>query len=203
MQDPIHIATKFRNRFLSKLAKLKMRDYSISDQDLIDLIESKSKIEHNLIRCDGNPKDNQNYPSCLRISSQTALNLLERHESAKGTYVYLSLSRLIISGLIEKSTKIEDRLLNIWTVAFTCRIWWTWIQQMELNDISDNHLESIATIKLNSFITKPTFWCIEINAHTLLYIVLLVIIERDCPSKRSIHLFFVYKFQREVVYEEM
>ena len=178
MQDPIHIATKFRNRLLSKVAKLKMGDYSISDQDLIDLIESKSKIEHNLVRCDVNPKDKQNYPSCLRISSQTVLNLLERDESAKGTYVYLSLLRLIISGLIEKSTKIEDRLLNIWTVVFTCRLWWSWIQQMELKDIRDNDLESIATIKLNSFITKPTFWCIEINAHTLLYIVLLVIKKR-------------------------
>ena len=30
-------------------------------------------------------------------------------------------------------------------------------------------------LKKNAFITKPTFWCIEINAHTLLFIVLLVI----------------------------
>jgi hypothetical protein len=30
-------------------------------------------------------------------------------------------------------------------------------------------------IKEKSFITRPAFWCIEINAHTLLYIVLLVI----------------------------
>jgi hypothetical protein len=89
MQDPIHIATKFRNRLLSKVAKLKMGDYSIDDQDLIDLIKSKNKIEHNLIKCDVNPKDKQNYVSCLRISSEIVLNLLEKNKNAKGTYVYL------------------------------------------------------------------------------------------------------------------
>ena len=175
MQDPIHIATKFRNRLLSTVAKLKMGNYSISDRDLFRLIESKIKVEHNLIKCDVNPKDKQNYASCLRISSDAVLKLLERDERAKGTYVYLSLLRLIISSLIEKSTKIEERLLNIWTVVFTCRLWWAWIQQLQLQDIGDNRSESMATIKRNSFITKPTFWCIEINAHTLLCIVLLVI----------------------------
>lgn len=175
MQDPIHIATKFRNRLLSKSAKLKMGNYWVSARDLFNLIESRSKLEHSLIRCDVNPKDKQNYASCLRISSGAVLNLLKQDEVAKGTYVYLSLLRLIISGLIEKSTKIEERLLNVWTVVFTCRLWWTWIQQLQSKDIGDSCSEPIGTIKRNSFITKPTFWCIEINAHILLSIVLLVI----------------------------
>ena len=175
MQDPVHIATKLRNRLLSNTAKLVMGDYSIDNKALIHLIESKNKIEHNLIKCDINPKDKQNYPSCVRLSSGIVLNLLEKDRNFKGTYVYLSLLRLIISGFIEKTTKIEERLLHTWTVVFTCRLWWAWIQHIPLKDINNNNSEPIATIKRNSFITKPTFWCIEINAHTLLYIVLLVI----------------------------
>ena len=47
---------------------------------------------------------------------------------------------------------------------------------MQVKDvIDDNNLEPIKKIKQNSFITNPTFWCIEINAHTFLYIILLVI----------------------------
>ena len=40
MQDPIYLATKIRNRLLSKVAKMKMGCYSINIEHLIDLIES-------------------------------------------------------------------------------------------------------------------------------------------------------------------
>ncbi|CAF2102292.1 unnamed protein product [Rotaria magnacalcarata] len=83
MQDPIHIATKIRNRLLSKLANLKMEDFSIDMKDPVELIEAKSKIEHNLIKSDLNPKDRQNFASCLRISSELVLDLLNRNENAK------------------------------------------------------------------------------------------------------------------------
>jgi uncharacterized membrane protein len=71
----------------------------------------------------------------------------------KCTYVYLSLLRLIITGFIEKSTKIEERLLHIWTIVFTFRLWWTWIQHMQLKDIiGDKNLESIKSIQQSSLL---------------------------------------------------
>ncbi|CAF3080864.1 unnamed protein product [Rotaria socialis] len=176
MQDPIHVETKFRNRLLSEIASMKIGDYHVSIDHLINLIESKNKIEHNLIKSDICPKDRQNYASCRRISSELVLQLLNKMEDCKGTYIYFSLLRSIITGLIEKSTTIEERLYHAWSVVFTCRFWWTWLQYSKLKiNYDDNDNETIDNIKVNSFITKPTFWCIEINAHTLLYIVLLVI----------------------------
>ncbi|CAM2729854.1 unnamed protein product, partial [Rotaria socialis] len=83
MQDPIHIATKIRNRLLSKLANLKMGDFSIDTKYLVELIKTKSKIEHNLMKSDLNPKDRQNFASCLRISSELVLDLINRNENAK------------------------------------------------------------------------------------------------------------------------
>ncbi|CAF2709092.1 unnamed protein product [Rotaria sp. Silwood2] len=174
MQDGIHIATKFRNRLLSEKAHMKIGSYSIDIQDVFDLIEYESKIEHNLIKCDVDPKDRQNFASCLRISSKDVLNLLEKNEKATGTYVYLSLLRSIIAGFIERSTTIEERLFHIWTVVFTCRFWFSWIQYLELEN-DNNNSETLSDLKKNTFITKPTFWCIEINAHTLLFIILLVV----------------------------
>ncbi|CAF3394812.1 unnamed protein product [Rotaria sp. Silwood2] len=158
-----------------------MGDYRISIEHLIDLIESKNKVEHNLIKSDICPKDRQNYASCRRISSELVLQLLKEQADYKGTYIYLSLLRSVIIGLIEKSTTVEERLYHIWSVVFTCRFWWTWLQHSKLKiNYDDNNDEIIDNIKANSFITKPTFWCIEINAHTLLYIVLLVI-KRKLP----------------------
>ncbi|CAF4993608.1 unnamed protein product [Rotaria sp. Silwood1] len=175
MQDPIHVATKFRNRLLSQVASMKMGKYLIDKEHIVYLIESYSKIEHNLIKCDINIKDRQNFPSCRRISSVNVLNLLN-NENFKGTYVYLSLLRSIIIGFIEKSSTIEERLYHIWTVVFTCRLWWSWIHYWTIkNSRNDDNSALVKQLKSNSFITKPTFWCSEINAHTFLYIILLVI----------------------------
>ncbi|CAM4802556.1 unnamed protein product, partial [Rotaria magnacalcarata] len=149
MQDPIHVATKFRNRLLSDIASMKMGDYHVSIEHLINLIESKNKIEHNLIKSDICPKDRQNYASCRRISSELILQLLNKMEDCKGTYIYLSLLRSIITGLIEKSTTIEERLYHVWSVVFTCRFWWTWLQYSKVKiNYDDNDHETIDNIKL-------------------------------------------------------
>ena len=154
---------------------MKMGKYLIDKEHIIYLIESHSKIEHNLIKCGINIKDRQNFPSYRRMSSENVLNLLN-NENFKGTYVYLSLLRSIIIGFIEKSSTIEERIYHIWTAVFTCRLWWSWIRYWAItNSRNDDNSELVKQAKSNSFITKPTFWCIEINAHTLLYIILLVI----------------------------
>jgi hypothetical protein len=187
MQDPIHVLTKLRNRLLSQVANLKMGDYSIDLHDLINLVETRSKIEHNLIKSDVNPKDRQNFSSCLRISSEAVLNLLNEDSDSKGTYVYLKLLNLIVSGFIDKSASIEERLYDIWTVVFICRLWFSWVQYLDINNIkqknnnnNNNNFQSKKKLKQRTFITKPTFWCIEINAHTLIYIILLVI-KKELP----------------------
>ena len=151
------------------------RGGGLNKEYMIHLIESHSKIEHNLIKCDINKKDRQNFPSYRKISSENVLNLLN-NENFKETYVYLSLLRSIIIGFIEKSSTIEKRLYHVWTVVFTCRLWWSWIHYWAIkNSRNDNNSELVKQAKSNNFITKPTFWCIEINAYILLYIILSVI----------------------------
>lgn len=181
LQDPIHLATKIRNRLFSKAAAMKIGDYHIDIKHLIHLMETKSKLEHNLIKCDVSPKDRQNFSSCQRISSPTVLHLLEQMESAKGTCLYLSLLRLLITGLIEKSCSIEERLYNIWTVVFTCRLWWAWLEHDKSKDRSKaGRSNSSKKSTIDRFISRTTFWSIELNAHTLLFLTLSVI-QRKLP----------------------
>jgi hypothetical protein len=84
MQDPIHVLTKLRNRLLSQVVNLKMGDYSINLQDLINLFETRSKIEHNLIKSDVNPKDRQKYVKsflkrCEQISVMNSIKARSNH----------------------------------------------------------------------------------------------------------------------------
>ncbi|CAF0898057.1 unnamed protein product, partial [Didymodactylos carnosus] len=55
-QDPIHLATKLRNRLLSKKAQLMMGTQHITLQHLQDLVENRSKLDHNLVSSDLFPK---------------------------------------------------------------------------------------------------------------------------------------------------
>ncbi|CAF4389598.1 unnamed protein product, partial [Rotaria magnacalcarata] len=99
-------------------------------------------------------------------------NLLEKNEKATGTYVYLSLLRSIIAGFIERSTTVEERLFHVWTVIFTCRFWFSWIQYLEPENDNNNSetlsdlkkiikkklpVDSLNTFAFNSQICENTF----------------------------------------------
>ena len=110
-QDPIHLATKWRNRLLSSTADLRLGRQRISIQHLIDIVEDSnySKLDHGLNRSDINPKDRQNFHSCVKISSDDVLSILAADADTYGTSLYLHLLRKIISTYIEKTTKISER----------------------------------------------------------------------------------------------
>ncbi|CAM4824847.1 unnamed protein product [Rotaria magnacalcarata] len=168
---------KFINLYMLKSLVLSdppfiLAAYGSNYKDVFDLIDFESKIEHNLIKCDVDPKDRQNFASCLRISSKDVLNLLEKNEKATGTYVYLSLLRSIIAGFIERSTTVEERLFHVWTVIFTCRFWFSWIQYLEPENDNNNSetlsdlkkiikkklpVDSLNTFAFNSQICENTF----------------------------------------------
>jgi hypothetical protein len=113
LQDPTHLVTKWRNRLLSSTAQLCIGQQTITIEHLRDIIESGqyTKLDHNLIRSDLNPKDRQNYRSCERIASDDVLNILKNNINTQGTFVYLHLLRLIITAYIETTTPIRIRKL--------------------------------------------------------------------------------------------
>jgi hypothetical protein len=123
MQDGIHLATKVRNRLLSTTATLCINNHQIHVNDLLHIIRTYSKIDHNLVKSDVFPHDRQNYSSCSKITSDDVLNLL-KDMNAKGTYIYLYLLKLIIITYIKTDTDILTRLYYGWIVTFSYRMWW-------------------------------------------------------------------------------
>ena len=81
MQDGVHLATKMLNRILSNTATLLIGNQYVSLNHLVDLIDNQLKIDHNLVKSDVIPPDRQNFSSCLKISSDDVLKLLEREET--------------------------------------------------------------------------------------------------------------------------
>jgi hypothetical protein len=88
-QDSIHLCTKLRNRMLSSTATMLLGNELISINHLIQLIESSSKMNHNLVKSDILPKDRQNYSSCEKISNKSVLDGLDSISNSRGTRIYL------------------------------------------------------------------------------------------------------------------
>ncbi|CAF0996997.1 unnamed protein product [Didymodactylos carnosus] len=145
-------------------------------------------MDHGLVKSDINPTDRQNFSFCIKISSDDVLKILYDQNDTKGTYVYLLLINLTISAFIDTTTPIDERLYYAWVVVFTSRLWWALLQHATIqNDKDDNVNRTITKAtykkKLNKrhhFMTSA-YLSIEINAHNLLYIILLVI-EQHLPE---------------------
>ena len=161
---------------MSSTAKLVLGLQSITMQHLQDIIDNEfSKFDHGLCQTDINPKDKQNYRSCEKIASEDVLSILKQNNDMQATYVYLRLLKQIISAYIGKTTRITDRLLSAWIIVFTCRLWRAWIKYKTF--VSSNHNKKTNKKQNNKdkyFLTTPVYYSIEINAHNLLYLILLV-----------------------------
>lgn len=178
-QDPVHLCTKLRNRILSSTASLLIGNQSVSLNILMNLIENESKLVHGLVKSDIDVKDRQNFHSCFKITRDDVLIALENIDDSLATRIYLLLIRSIILAYVEHDTPLIDRLYHSWFSVFICRIWQTWLQVANVNDLAGCSSDED---KKNLFITVPAHFSIEINAHCLLGICLLV---RQCDLPES------------------
>jgi hypothetical protein len=113
-QDPVHLVTKWRNRLLSTTADLSFGNDKISIAHVEQLIDNNNytKLDHCLTKSDINPKDRQNYHSCIKLISDDVINLLNDNVDTSGTVVYLTLLKMIVKAYIDSSTSIRERKSN-------------------------------------------------------------------------------------------
>ena len=64
-------------------------DKLVRVEHLLELIESSSKMNHNLVKSDVLPKDRQNFASCQKISSEAVFVGLGSIEESQATRMYL------------------------------------------------------------------------------------------------------------------
>ncbi|CAF1358814.1 unnamed protein product [Rotaria sp. Silwood1] len=112
-QDATHLVTKWRNRLLSPTAELHLGNQFISINHLHDIINSDiyTKLDHGLTKSDINPKDRQNFSSCLKLTSTDLFKILNDNVNTRGTLIYLQMLKMIVVAYVEKKTTIAELLL--------------------------------------------------------------------------------------------
>ncbi|CAF3055754.1 unnamed protein product [Rotaria sp. Silwood2] len=99
-QDSVHLVTKWRNRLLSSTTDLCFGIDKISITHIEALISDGhyTKLDVRLTSSDINPKDRQNYNSCIKLISDDVINLFINGVDTNGTVVYLTLLKMIVKA---------------------------------------------------------------------------------------------------------
>lgn len=165
IQDTTHIGTKLRNFLLKTLRDPAMlpfgKKFHIRLDHLEHLIKTMSKDKHQLTQTVLDPNDRQNFESVLKICDPRVTDLLEKHvRSSEGTVKILEIIRNIIAAFMDPKLKPLERVCRLWYSIFLIRIWRRYV-------LSEKSL----TLKKN-FLTNYCYICIELNAHSLVLIIL-------------------------------
>ena len=186
---------------LSTTTYLLLGNEIISSLVLTHLVSMKSKFHHGLVYSDVKPRDRQNYRSCQKICKENVLQVLETlFEDIPGTkamYVYLKLIQSVMIAYCEKKTLLIDRLYYAWLSVFISRFWLAWLSVQSKDELINeysNKFPSLSAIisdewrkkvtipdfakmktKQQFTISYPSYFSIEINAHSLTCLTLLAI----------------------------
>lgn len=158
IQDTIHIGTKFRNKMLNQ--SMKFGTHVVSVDHLCALLKRATKEKHRLTEAIIKPKDRQNFDSVLRISNKRVIDLLgSQVEGSQGTVLYLRIIDNVLRSYLDLKLTALERIRAIWFGNFLLRIWRSDVMKRR------GSLE-------RSFITNNCYSCVEINAHSLILIIL-------------------------------
>lgn len=164
VQDTVHIATKLRNWFLKTLInprKYRVGKFYIQVDHLKHLVKNIPKDQHQLFATMLNPKDKQNFGSVQKICDKRVTALLQTQvNGSEATVQFLNIVRDIIDSYINRDLTPAERIRKIWTAVFFIRIW-------------RKCITSTRGLTLEKkFLTQNCYACIEINAHSLILLMI-------------------------------
>lgn len=159
VQDTVHCGTKLRNIFLTHT--LMFGNFEISVNHVRTLMRTVGRHKHGLHECHISKEDKMNFMSVLKITDQKVVQLMVKYvEGSSGTAIYLKMTDMILRSFLDMALAPLERIKNIWYAAFLLRIW---RESVLVN--TDQEIKK-------HFITSYTYTCIEINAHSLVNIIL-------------------------------
>lgn len=183
VQDYPHIGTKLRNHFLTTIEepdRFAFGNYYIRQQHLQELMENVDKGIHQLTATSLNPADRQNFDSVLKICSDNVTNLLQQYvEGSDATVVFLKIMADQIYAFHDPNISPLDRVEKLWYSVFLVRIWRNFVLNQAGLTLGDN------------FLSSYSYYCIEINAHSIVFILLYL------KKNNLTHLFFPHMFSSQ------
>lgn len=184
VQDTPHEGTKLRNGMLQ--TDKHTDKYPFGDKFFIRIDHVKQvmnnfpKDQHELTPTVFNSTDRQNFDSVLRLCNPRVIVLLENHVTgSNATVAFLEIMRDVIDAFRDVNLTPLQRVDKMWYSVFVLRIWREYVSSKKGLTLERN------------FITLNCYSCIEMNAHSLL-LILLHLKEIDKP-----HLFMTYLFDSQ------
>lgn len=164
VQDSPHILTKLRNLFLktkNNKTKLPFGKFYIRHEHLNQLLETEDKSKHLLSATDLNPVDRQRVDSALKICDEKVRQLLKKRlKNSDGTVLFLQIMSDVVAAFMDQTLSPIDRVEKIWKATFLVRMW------------RQNIMKKPGATLKNNFMSAFCFYCIELNAHSLVFILL-------------------------------
>lgn len=128
IQDPKHIGTKLRNRYLKPSVVLPIGNKQISVSHLKVLINTVPKDEHGLTLKDICPDDRQNYDALEKVMNQRVSNALIKYvPDSEGTVIYIKICQQVTSSFIDNDLTPLERIYRSSHSVFFLRGWRKWI----------------------------------------------------------------------------
>lgn len=159
IQDTVHIGTKLRNRILTN--DLMFGQNEISVDHIRTLVQTVSRDQHGLYELHVNQHDKMNFISVQKITDQKVIQLLGKFVNrSSGTVLYLKITDMILRAFLDMSLSNLERIKYMWYALFILRIWRKSVLQTPGRKLADH------------FITSYTYTCVEINAHSLVAVML-------------------------------
>lgn len=166
LQDYAHLLTKLRNLLLRTKKNPRKLPFGcflyINMSHLQFLLAHLQKDELPITASMLDPADRQNVDSARSICDEMVIMHIKHYlkRTGIGTAAFLQIMRDVMDAFTDKELSPLDRVGKIWYAVFLIRIWRQYI-------VIQEHL----TLKHN-FITQNCYVCIELNAHTLIHLML-------------------------------
>lgn len=164
IQDPEHIATKFRNFILR--TTYNRRKLPFGQNNFIELkhiyfiMDNFGKDRHGLTQSVLNPLDKQNFKSVERMCSEKVTNLLNLFPRCRATMHFLETIRDVIAAFRNQTLTPIERVQKMWYRIFLLRLWRRYISRNKIYTLEKN------------FLTMYAYSCVELNGHSLIQIIL-------------------------------
>ncbi|KAJ8681009.1 hypothetical protein QAD02_016796 [Eretmocerus hayati] len=161
IQDPVtSVVSKLFNRFLLSTTTLTIGEHGANLGNLADLVDDFPKDKHQLTHVMLSPKKDFNLETVVKVCHSRVIKLLKNIPESEGTVEYLKLMNMILHSYLSTKMSPLMRIYCMWYPVFFLRLWHT-----SLGEPTDNSV-------IEKFIPFDTYVSIEINAHSLVNLIL-------------------------------
>ncbi|KAJ8686027.1 hypothetical protein QAD02_021820 [Eretmocerus hayati] len=163
IQDIVHLIVKFKTRLFKSSICLPMGSYAASANHLRFITNEFTKDQHLLTKTDFDGADRMNFNAAKKICSAKVIKLLEKIPSTAGTREYLKIMNLTMLAFLSTDLNPLVRTYCSWYGVNFLRLWREWISGYDEFSV------------VNNFVSLNTYTCLELNAHSLVSILLKII----------------------------